>query len=59
MHAALLMDLRDELRDLNLLLGCWKFKSLPDVLRRIDLRLQRAGLLCHKRRRRKRVERSS
>lgn len=34
-HAALLMDLRDELQRLNRLLSCGNFASIPQVLRDI------------------------
>ena len=39
MHAAILMDIRDELHQLNSLLGCRNFTSLPQVMKRIDRRL--------------------
>ena len=34
-HAALLMDIRDELRTLNRLLACANFLSIPPTLHRI------------------------
>lgn len=34
-HAALLMDLRDELKRLNALLHCLNFVSIPQTLRKI------------------------
>jgi hypothetical protein len=34
-HAALLMDLRDELKKLNALLGCENFIAVPRILRSI------------------------
>ena len=38
-HAALLMDIRDELQRLNHLLHCQNFQGLPHAIRRIDRRL--------------------
>lgn len=34
-HLAVLMDIRDELQTLNLLLGCRNFTDIPNVLRKI------------------------
>lgn len=35
-HASILMDIRDELKNLNRLLRCDKFLSFPAVLREIE-----------------------
>ena len=35
LHAAILMDIRDELKQLNALLGCSNFRAIPRVLRTI------------------------
>ncbi len=35
LHAAVLMDIRDELQKLNRLLSCQNFREVPEVLRGI------------------------
>lgn len=37
---ALLMDIRDELQQLNLTLGCYRVQRMSDDIHRIDRRLQ-------------------
>lgn len=39
LHAALMMDIRDELKKLNALLHCQNFTEMPHTLRRLDRRL--------------------
>lgn len=48
---AVLMDIRDELQTLNGILRCFKFQRLPDDLRSIDRRLQKAGFLLRPKKR--------
>ena len=38
---AVMMDIRDELKTLNQLLHCYKFKEFPAILKRIDKRIAR------------------
>lgn len=38
-HAALLMDLRDELKELNRTLGCYRVRRMIDAVERLDRRL--------------------
>lgn len=40
-HAAILMDIRDELKALNATLGCFRVRRMSDDIRRIDNRLQK------------------
>lgn len=40
-HAALLMDIRDELKALNQTLGCYRVARMCDDINRIDRRLQK------------------
>lgn len=41
---AVLMDIRDELKELNATLNCWRFQNMPSVLERIDKRLLKNGM---------------
>ena len=36
-NAALLMDIRDELRKLNAVLACQNFQDIPRILRRVSV----------------------
>lgn len=54
---AVLMDIRDELKALNRVFGCYRFQGMPQTLKTIDKRLQQAGCLTRKKRRRKNVRR--
>lgn len=40
-QSALLMDLRDELKELNRTLACYRVREAMDAIRRIDRRLAR------------------
>lgn len=40
-HAALLMDIRDELKELNQTLACYRVARMSDDIHRIDRRLQK------------------
>ena len=49
-HLGLLMDLRDELKQLNALLGCRNFTDVPQILRDIRDAVRGGGYLCKCRR---------
>lgn len=49
-QAALLMDIRDELKELNRTLACYRVSRMSDDINRIDRRLQKAGVLLNRRR---------
>lgn len=40
-HTALLLDIRDELKQLNATLGCYRVARMSDDINRIDRRLQK------------------
>lgn len=42
-HAEILMDIRDELRELNRTLGCYRMQRMADDIHRIDKRLLKHG----------------
>lgn len=42
---SLLMDIRDELRELNRTLGCYRVQQMCDDVRRIDKRLAKSMLI--------------
>jgi hypothetical protein len=42
-RVSLLMDIRDELKQLNTTLGCYRVRQMCDDVRRIDRRLREAG----------------
>lgn len=46
---AVLMDIRDELKQLNRVFGCYRFQGIPNTLKTIDRRLQQAGCLTRRR----------
>ena len=50
-NGALLMDIRDELKELNAVLHCWRFQSIPNTLNRIDKRMSKNAPLRGKRKR--------
>ena len=50
-NAALLMDIRDELKELNAVLHCWRFQGIPNTLDRIDRRMSAVSPLRKKRKR--------
>jgi hypothetical protein len=47
--AALLADIRAELRELNRTLSCFRVRRMSDDINRIDTRLRVAGMLANKR----------
>ena len=49
-QTAVLMDLRDELKKLNALLGCRNFTDVPQILRDIRDAVRGGGYLCKCRR---------
>lgn len=49
-EVALLMDIRDELKELNRTLSCFRVRRMSDDVNRIDKRLQKAGMLLTKKR---------
>lgn len=51
---AVLQDIRDELKALNRVFGCYRFQGIPQTLKTIDKRLQQAGCLTRKKKRRAR-----
>ncbi len=55
-NRAILLDIRDELKALNRVLGCWRFQGMPKTISTIDKRLQVAGMLTTKKRRKRKVK---
>jgi len=45
------MDIRDELKELNAVLHCWRFQGIPNTLDRIDRRMSAVSPLRKKRKR--------